>query len=65
MYDKQSLNARKNIEKLKFQDFNICPYILHVDADADADAGGLCNSSSALKYRRAKNGLAVLPEVHV
>ena len=26
-------------EKLKFQDFNICPNILH--ADADTDAGGI------------------------
>ena len=26
----------KNTERLKFQDFNICPNILHVDADADA-----------------------------
>ena len=25
-------------ERLKFQDFNICPNILHVDANADADA---------------------------
>ena len=31
----------KNTERLKFQDFNICPNILHVDADADADAGGI------------------------
>ena len=23
---------------LKFQDFNICPNILHADADADPDA---------------------------
>ena len=28
----------KNTEKLKFQDFIVCPYILHVNADADADA---------------------------
>ena len=42
-YDKQtlSLNARKNTERLKFHDFNICPNILHVDADADADTGGI------------------------
>ena len=25
-------------ERLKFQDFNICPNILHADADADPDA---------------------------
>ena len=25
---------QKNTERLKFQDFNICPNILHVDADA-------------------------------
>ena len=37
----------KNTERLKFQDFNICLNILHVDAeadadtDADADAGGI------------------------
>ena len=29
----------KNTERLKFQDFKICPNILH--ADADADAGGI------------------------
>ena len=46
-YDKQSLKATKNTERLKFQDFNICPNILHVDvdaetdADADAEAGGI------------------------
>ena len=30
-------------KRLKFQDFNICPNILHVDAEADAnaDAGGI------------------------
>ena len=32
---------RENTVRLKFQDFNICPNILHVDADADADAGGI------------------------
>ena len=25
----------KNTERLKFHDFNICPNILHADADAD------------------------------
>ena len=40
-YEKQSQNARKNTERLKFQDFNICPNILHVDADVDADARGV------------------------
>ena len=25
-------------KRLKFHDFNICPNILHVDADANADA---------------------------
>ena len=35
-YDKQSLKATKNTERLKFQDLNICPNILHVDVDADA-----------------------------
>ena len=33
-YNIQSLKATKNTERLKFQDFNICPNILHVDADA-------------------------------
>ena len=28
----------KNTERLKFQDFNICPNILQVNAAADADA---------------------------
>ena len=28
----------KNTDWLKFQDFNIWPNILHVDADADTDA---------------------------
>ena len=33
----------KITERLKFQDFNICPNILYADADADADAdaGGI------------------------
>ena len=29
---------QEKIQRLKFQDFNICPNILHVDADTDADA---------------------------
>ena len=29
---------RKNTERLKFHDFNICPNILLADADDDADA---------------------------
>ena len=35
--------AQRNKERLKFQDFNIYPNILYVDADADADAdaGGI------------------------
>ena len=32
----QSYNARKNTERLKFQDLNICPNILQADADTDA-----------------------------
>ena len=47
-WTKQTLNAPLSFygggiitERLKFQDFNICPNILHVDADADADAGGI------------------------
>ena len=30
---------REILKRLKFHDFNICPNILHVDADADA--GGI------------------------
>ena len=51
----------KNTERLKFQDFDICPNILHVDADRDADRDadawrrGYGNSSSALKCRHVKN----------
>ena len=33
----KSLKATKNTERLKFLDFNICPNILYVDADAEAD----------------------------
>ena len=29
------LDARENTERLKFKDFNICPNILHADADTD------------------------------
>ena len=34
---------QEKIQRLKFHDFNICPYTLHADADADADAdaGGI------------------------
>ena len=33
---------QEKIQKdLKFQAFNICPNIMHVDADADTDAGGI------------------------
>ena len=35
---KPTNNAQRNKERLKFQDFNIYPNILYVDADADADA---------------------------
>ena len=31
----------KNTKRLKFHDFNICPNILHADADVNADAGGI------------------------
>ena len=44
-YDKQSLKATKNIERLKFQDLNIRPNILHVDADTDA--GGISTKVQA------------------
>ena len=40
-YDKQRLKATKNKERLKFQDFNLCPNILPVVADEDADAVGI------------------------
>ena len=33
------MQQTKNTEKLKFQDFHICPNILHVDANTDA--GGI------------------------
>ena len=32
---------QEKIQRLKFNDFNICPNILHAYADADADAGGI------------------------
>ena len=47
---------------MKFQDFNICPKILQVDGDRDADAeNGVysCNSLSALKCSPTKNGNAL------
>ena len=31
-------NAQRNTERLKFEDFNICPNILYEDAAAAADA---------------------------
>ena len=45
----------KNTERLKFQDFNICPNILHVNADADANSiviGPLHWSAGTLKTKR-------------
>ena len=33
------VKMQEKIQRLKFHDFNICPNILH--ADADADAGGI------------------------
>ena len=55
LYDKQSENARRNTDRLKFQDFNICPNILHVDADTDADANaeGIAIALLHLKCRLA------------
>ena len=35
------LKCKNKIERLKFQDFNICPNILYADADADVDAGDI------------------------
>ena len=32
---------QRETEKLKFQDFNIYPNILYVDADVNADTGGI------------------------
>ena len=31
-------SGEQKTERLKFQDFKICPNILHVDADVEADA---------------------------
>ena len=50
---KQTLNAPLpfyggGIKRQKCQDFNICPYILHVEAnmdtEVDADAGGIAEA---------------------
>ena len=41
MISKVKMLQEKNTERLKFQDFNICPIILHADADADTDAMGI------------------------
>ena len=35
---------QEKIQRLKFHDFNIFPNILHVDADANADAGGIATA---------------------
>ena len=35
------MQKKKNTERLKFQDFIICPNILYVDVDADAEPGGI------------------------
>ena len=48
------VKIQKNTERLKFQDFSICPNIKH--ADADADAGGIAIallhlSAGALKMK--------------
>ena len=56
-YDKQSWNARENTERLKFQDFNICPnIILYVEGNTDLDtySRGIA-IFSALKCSHAKN----------
>ena len=45
----------KNDSRIRKLNVNIYPNILHVEVDADADAGGYSKSSSALKCRRAKN----------
>ena len=42
----------KILRHLNFQDFNICPNILHVDMDGNA--GGIAKSSFALKCSRTK-----------
>ena len=41
---------KKTTEKLKFHDFNICPNILHANADADADACPLWGIAIALLH---------------
>ena len=51
-YHKQSENARKNTKRLNFHDLNICPNILHVDADADKVVIAI---SAALKCSHAIN----------
>ena len=35
----RNVQARNNTERLKFQDYHICPNILHVDDDADWGGG--------------------------
>ena len=51
------MQPKKNPEILKFQDLNIWPNNLHVDADADVDAGGLAIALlhwSAVTLKRGK-----------
>ena len=49
-------NARKNTERLKFHDFNICPNILHADADHGGIAIALLHwSAGAIKRVFVKN----------
>ena len=36
------LNTQSNTKRLKFEDLNICPNSLHVDADADT--GGIATA---------------------
>ena len=48
----------ENTGRLKFQDFNICPNILHADTDADADAGRI---AIALRHSSAGTLMTLLP----
>ena len=41
---------KKNTKKLKLQNFNLCPNILHVEVDADVDTGGI---AIALLHQRS------------
>ena len=52
-YDKKSLKATKNTERLKFKDFNICPNILRVNVDVHGDTD---NSGIAIALQHSSTG---------